>query len=96
MAEKIARRFEPDRIILFGSWARGNPGPDSDVDLFIVKETDNTRRLAMEIDDMLFPRRFPIDVIVQRPAAVEARRKDGDSFINEILAEGKVLYDKAA
>lgn len=91
-SQKIAKRFNPERIILFGSWAWGKPGPDSDVDFFIVKETENTRDLAREIDGFLFPRPFPLDVIVYRPEQLKRRKAAGDPFITEILTHGKVLY----
>ena len=92
VTEKIVRKFQPERIILFGSWAWGNPVPDSDVDLFVVKETCDTRRLAREIDMALFPRPFPIDLIVYDPDQVARREEMGDFFIHEVLSRGTVLY----
>lgn len=90
-AQKIAREFKPEKIILFGSWAWGKPGPDSDVDLFIIKKTDNTRDTARKIDRLIFPRPFPLDLIVYTPEQVERRKKMGDFFIRDILTKGKVL-----
>jgi len=92
--QKIANHFGPDKIILFGSFAWGIPGPDSDVDLLIVKETEDTRKLAREMDGFLFPRPFPIDLIVFNPDQVEQRRQMGDFFMEDILNRGKVLYDR--
>lgn len=92
VAQKIAAEFYPDKIILFGSWAWGSPGPDSDVDLFIIKETEDTRKCAMEIDGFVFPRPFPIDIIVYKPSQVAKREEEGDFFINEIIEKGRVLY----
>ncbi len=92
VTQKIVKEFQPEKIILFGSWAWGKPGPDSDVDLFIIKNTENTRVLAREIDGALFPRLFPLDLIVYEPKQVEKRKKMGDFFINDILTKGKVLY----
>ncbi len=94
VAEQIYDKYQPEKIILFGSWAWGVPGPDSDVDLLIVKQTENTRLLAREIDGQIFPRPFPIDLIVYRPEQVEKRKAMGDFFINDILTKGKVLYGK--
>lgn len=96
LARQIGEKFHPDKIILFGSWAWGNPGPDSDVDLFIIKQTDNTRRLGREMDGALFPRPFPLDLIVYQPEEVEKRLKGGDFFIHEIMTRGKILYDGQA
>lgn len=91
--DRIVQQFHPERVILFGSWAWGTPGPDSDVDLLVIKATDNTRRTAREIDSALFPREFPIDLIVYSPAQIEQQTKQ-DFFIRAILANGQVLYEK--
>jgi predicted nucleotidyltransferase len=90
LGEKIAREFKPEKIILFGSFAWGTPGPDSDVDLFIVKDTENTRETAREIDGSLFPRAFPIDIIVYTPETFKKRK--GDLFLQHIMNNGKLLY----
>lgn len=89
---RIASRFHPERIILFGSWAWGKPNEDSDVDFFIVKDVDDTRELAREIDSYVFPRPFPMDIVVCKPTQFEERKKTGDYFINEIIKRGEVLY----
>lgn len=94
VAKKIAKEFKPEKIILFGSYAWGEPTPDSDVDLFIIKETENTRVTAREIDGSIFPRPFPIDLIVYKPEQVKKRQEIGDFFIKNILLKGKVLYGK--
>lgn len=90
---EIVRTHHPDKVILFGSWAWGTPGPDSDVDLLIIKKTNNTRKTAREIDGSLFPRPFPVDLIVYSPAQVEKQQKK-DFFIRTILTKGRVLYEK--
>lgn len=92
IVDAIASKHRPEKIILFGSWAWGEPGPDSDVDLFIIKDTENTRKLAREIDGSIFPRPFPIDLIVYKSDQVKKRQVAGDFFINDILNKGKVLY----
>ncbi|MBI5298886.1 MAG: nucleotidyltransferase domain-containing protein [Deltaproteobacteria bacterium] len=92
VAQKIATKFYPDKIILFGSWAWGKPGPDSDVDLLIVKETKDARKFAMEVDGYIFPRPFPLDIIVYRQSQIDKRYKMGDFFISEIMDKGKILY----
>lgn len=94
VAQKVAETFHPDKIILFGSWAWGTPGPDSDVDLFVIKQTENTRATAREIDAYLFPRPFPIDIVVNRPQDVEKRLMEGDFFINDVIFRGIVLCSK--
>ena len=92
IAEKIAKEYKPEKIILFGSYAWGKPGPNSDVDLFVVKKTDNTREMARKIGRLLFPRLFPIDLIVYTPEQAKKRLDMGDFFIKDIFAKGKILY----
>lgn len=92
VVDAIVRRFHPEKIILFGSYAWGTPGPDSDVDLLIIKDTENSRQTAREIDGFLFPRLFPMDVLVYTAQQVEKRKEDGDFFINDILSKGRVVY----
>lgn len=94
VVDKIVQEFQPEKIILFGSWAWGKPDKDSDVDLFIIKETENTRQTAREIDGSIFPRPFPMDLIVYTPKQVEKRKNMRDFFIRDILKKGKVLYAK--
>ncbi len=93
VADSIGKKFQPEKIILSGSHAWGQPGPDSDVDLLIVKETSNTRETARMIDGSIFPRPFPLDIIVYRPEQLkEAEKKD--FFIRAILQNGLLLYGK--
>lgn len=94
IVHKIVKDFRPDKVILFGSWAWGKPGPESDVDLLVIKDTKSTRELARRIDGSIFPRPFPIDLIVCRPRQIEERRKFGDTFAGELLSRGRVLYAK--
>lgn len=89
---KIAKEYKPEKVILFGSYAWGTPSPDSDVDLFVVKKTENVLDLSRKIDASIFPRSFPIDLLVYTPAQVEQRTKIGDFFIEDILNSGIVLY----
>lgn len=87
--------YEPTRIILFGSFARGDAHRDSDIDLLIVKETDESplerrvhvRRLVAQPE-----RRIPFSPLVLTPAELEQRLALGDPFYRDILRQGKVLY----
>jgi len=95
ITQKIVHEFKPEKIILFGSYAWGKPGPDSDVDLFVVIDTNqSTRKTARHIDRSLFPRPFPMDLIVYTPAKVRERLKMGDFFIEDVISKGEVLYGK--
>ncbi len=92
VVDKIAKEYEPKKIILFGSYAWGSPTSDSDVDLFIIKETEDTRKMARKINRFVFPRPFPIDLIVYTPKQVEKQSKI-DFFVRNILNKGVFLYD---
>ncbi len=68
---RIVARFDPDRVILFGSHARGTAGPDSDVDLLVIMPVEGSRRQkANEIDLMLADRMAPLDVMVVTPESL--------------------------
>ena len=95
MANKIALKFKPKKIILFGSYAWGNPTKDSDVDLFIIEESDKPRRdRQLELRSFLFGSPFPCDVLVYTPKESEKRVQIGDFFIKNILNKGKILYER--
>ena len=94
--KKIVDQFHPVKIILFGSYARGAAGPDSDVDLLVVMEVkDSKRRQAVEIDLALSDRTFPLDLIVVTPDEFEKYRDVVGHILYPAVREGKVLYDAA-
>jgi len=90
----IAERFRPDKIIMFGSYARGCAGPDSDVDLLAVMAARNEIDQSLRIEESLDPP-FPLDVIVRTPRNLKWRLEEGDWFLREAVGQGKVLYEKA-
>ena len=93
LAQKIAERFHPQKIILFGSRAEGNPDAQSDVDLFVIQETDlPAPRRGLEIREFLHPLPFPLDLLVFTPAEVAEQVGVRGTFINLVLRKGKVLY----
>lgn len=95
--QKIADTISPEKIILFGSFAYGKPTPDSDVDLLIIVESDrHPHERSASISEMLYPRPFPVDVIVRTPAEVKERLAIGDGFFQEIMTKGKVLYERTS
>jgi predicted nucleotidyltransferase len=93
---KIVSSIQPEKIILFGSYARGDSDQDSDLDLLVIKDSQQkNREIRREIDSLLTGRRFGIDVIVRSPEEVEENLKDGNPFyLNHIFKEGKVLYER--
>jgi len=93
LASQIAGRFHPQKIILFGSYAYGNPGPLSDVDLLIIMDTSLREvRQALEIRQFLNPL-FGVDILVYTPEKLKQRLDIGDAFLKEIIAQGKILYE---
>jgi predicted nucleotidyltransferase len=92
-ARAIAQRFQPDKIILFGSYAYGTPNEDSDVDLLVIMPAYSQRSKAGRIR-MALTAPFPMDLIVRTPEEVKWRLEEGESFLTEITSKGKVLYEK--
>ncbi len=93
LADRIARAFQPDRIILFGSYAWGTPTSDSDVDLLVVLPFEGKSwHVASEIRRRIGPS-FPLDLLVRTPDQLCERLMMHDAFIREITQRGKVLYE---
>jgi uncharacterized protein len=93
LAMRIADRFDPERIILFGSYAYGKAHEWSDVDLLVVMPTRDEIRQAIRIK-LAFEREFPLDLIVRTPKRLHFWLAQGDSFLQEITTRGIVLYEK--
>lgn len=97
MVRRIVQRFHPVRIILFGSYAKGAAGPDSDVDLLIVMPVRGSRRKkAVEIGVALHDIEIPKDVIVVTPQDFEWRKDVVGTIEWPAAREGRVLYAKSA
>jgi predicted nucleotidyltransferase len=93
-AREVAVKFQPEKIILFGSYAYGEPHADSDVDILVIMPCRNGIDQACRIDRVTDPM-FPLDLIVRSPKNIAWRVKEGDSFLREVMSKGKVLYEKA-
>jgi predicted nucleotidyltransferase len=93
-ARDVAERFEPEKIILFGSYAYGQPHADSDVDILVVMPTRNELDQAVKIS-LAVDYHFPLDLLVRTPKNLAWRLAEGDSFLREVMDRGKVLYEKA-
>jgi predicted nucleotidyltransferase len=93
-ARRIAERFHPHKIILFGSYAYGQPHAESDVDLLVIMPTRNAIDQAIRIE-LAFERTFSLDVHVRTPYQMKQGLKEGDCdwFLREIMEKGKVLYE---
>jgi uncharacterized protein len=93
MVKRIVQRFQPEQVILFGSQARGDAGPDSDVDLLIVIAFEGAAHdKGLEILQALHDRRVPVDVIVTSPADFAWRKEVIGTIEWPAAQEGKVLY----
>ena len=96
LAEVVRRIVEvarPERIILFGSAARGEAGPDSDLDLLVVKRgVEHRRRLAQRIYKRLLGVEVPVDVLVVTPDDIEEFRDKVGTIIGPALREGREVY----
>jgi predicted nucleotidyltransferase len=93
LCKRIAEAYKPEKIILFGSHAYGEPTPESDVDLLIVMDLD-----VRPIEQILKIRRelgivTPVDLLVRTPEDVKRRVEEGDMFMRLIVESGKVMYE---
>jgi predicted nucleotidyltransferase len=97
IADKIKKNYNPEKIILFGSYAYGKPTRDSDIDMLIVKETkkrsmDRWFTLKKLCQD---PNRgIPFSPLVFTPKELDYRLSLGDQFIKDILGKGQILYER--
>jgi len=96
VVKKIVREIQPEKIILFGSYARGDFNQESDLDLFIIKESEESGRvIRRKVDALLWGRRFPVDIIVRKPEEVEWNfRAKNPFYLYHIFKDGKVVYEK--
>jgi predicted nucleotidyltransferase len=93
LSERIAREFQPEKIILFGSYAYGSPSADSDIDLLVImpfegRQPEQAIRILNRLNVLA-----PIDLLVRRPEEVQKRLAMGDSFMREIVEHGRVRYE---
>lgn len=94
LSERIGRKYDPERIVLFGSHAYGSPREDSDVDLLVVMRFEGSAfRKSLEILNWLDPP-FYIDVLVRDPEDARKRYREGDPLIREALDRGRVLHER--
>lgn len=91
------RAYQPEKVVLFGSAARGDADASSDLDVVIIKETPDTfvqrgieaaRHVRLEVG--------PLDMLVYTPEEFRRMKEDENPFIEKVLADGKVIYEKAA
>jgi predicted nucleotidyltransferase len=98
VAQHIAEKFNPDKIILFGSHAYGKPTAWSDVDILVVMDTPEGKEFekSLEIRKSLPSLSFGLDVVVRSWKVIERRKKLGDWFLVDVTEKGKVLYERSS
>ena len=95
IVDRLVRELRPEKIILFGSYAYGNPTPDSDVDLLVIMDSDEPyRERYLSVCRLLRPRPFPVDILVKTTSEIREALAGGDFFIDEIVRRGVVLYER--
>ena len=97
MADRIAERFKPERVILFGSYANGSPGPDSDADFLVVLDSPGSKRdLAVKMGLEVTSFGFPKDIFVLTPDELKRYGGIPNSLASIALEEGVELYRREA
>lgn len=95
VVDRIVRKFHPEKIILFGSWARGEARDDSDLDLLVVlSQVEHTRKAAIQIGNALSNLPISKDIIVSTPKDIEKYGKTIGYILRPALTEGKVIYER--
>jgi predicted nucleotidyltransferase len=95
LVNKIVQAVSPERVILFGSYAYGEPTPDSDLDLLVIAQTNDApliRRVNLRRALMDRNRKIPLELLVLTPEELFMGLESGDPFLMEIVNKGSVLY----
>jgi predicted nucleotidyltransferase len=93
VATRIGEAANAERVILFGSRARGDAQQDSDVDLFIIADSSLPRfKRARDLYRLFRPYPFSMDIVVYTPQEVEKDSRSALSFVSRVLEEGETLY----
>jgi HEPN domain-containing protein/predicted nucleotidyltransferase len=93
ITQTLVKQYDPEKVILFGSFGTRKKRPDSDIDLLIIKNT--VKRLSdrrMEVERILSDRSFPMDIMVYTPEEVRYLFSIGSSFIDDVMEKGRLLY----
>jgi predicted nucleotidyltransferase len=95
---QLIEKYQPEKIILFGSAARGDATPGSDLDLLVVHDsTVSDRQVRRQLERLFLPRRFALDLIVRTQEEVLMNLADNNPFYSRhIFGQGKVLYERPA
>jgi uncharacterized protein len=97
IVQRIVNHLLVEKIILFGSYSKlyGSPTTDSDIDLLIIMETsESLTKRVLSVSRLLRPQPFPMDILVRTPGEITSLIESGDGFFQEIMTQGKVIYDR--
>jgi len=93
---RITSKFNPDRIILFGSYANGTQKEDSDIDLLIIQDTDlPPQKRGFDIRMSLIGLMMPFDILIYTKSEFEQEKENQYSFLSSAIQNSKVLYERA-
>jgi predicted nucleotidyltransferase len=95
--EVLVREASPERIVLFGSQARGDAGPESDVDFLVITRDsrENRFRAATRLRRCLSPLRMPVDIVVHDRETIDEWGEVPGTLVYTMLHEGRTVYEKA-
>jgi len=95
LTKRIVKEVSPEKVILFGSYAWGKPGNDSDLDLFVVQRTKESKRARqLKLRRLLLDFDMPADILSYTQEEIDHRLKIKDFFIRDIMNNGKIIYAK--
>ena len=94
ITEQIVKKYKPEKIILFGSFAYGKSKPSSDIDLLIIKKTNQKKVDRIKKVLMMTESNLPLEPLVYNPEEIKERLSLGDFFFQDIIQKGKVVYEK--
>ena len=95
IASRIATKFNPEKIILFGSYASGTPKEDSDIDLLIIQDTDlPPQKRGFDIRMSLIGTMIPFDILIYTKHEFEQEKINTFSFLNSAIKNSKILYER--
>ena len=97
ITDRIVQAFHPVKVILFGSYAYGQPSSHSDIDLLVIMDSDDPSaeriRKLRRVAKIAY---LPLDVLVRTPAEVDDRLSLGDFFVRDVMTRGRLLYERDA
>ena len=96
IVHRLVTGLHPHKIVLFGSYVYGIPTADSDVDLLVIVDTQaRPVDRYLRVSRLLRPRPFPLDLLVKTPEEIAQALDRDDAFMREIIAQGRVLYERS-